>query len=241
MNIKVQQSMKAYSKENKYNFDNYLMLSYYPKRILEMVNNDAKELLECGIGHGYTSELFEQYFKNHVVIDADERLIANYCKQHPKTKIKFINSYFEDFEGTEKYDIIVLGFILEHVDDPVYIIKKMLTQLKENGQMFITVPNAEALNRRVGHFAGMLQDMCILSENDYQLGHKRYYTKQTLIEDCLAAGCYVKKIEGLFLKPITTDQFLKLDLPEDLLNAYCEVGREYPELCLGLLAEVSIK
>lgn len=241
MELEVQQNIEAYSKDNKYGFDNNLMLYYYSKRILEIVNKNTTTLLECGIGHGYSSEVFEGCFKNHIVIDADNRLIMKYSMEHPDSKIKFMNCYFEDFEGPEKFDVIVLGFILEHVDNPINIIKKMSKYLNDNGQMFITVPNAEALNGRVGHLAGMLPDICALSENDYKLGHKRYYTKQTLINDCLAAGCCIKKIEGLFLKPITTDQFLKLELSEDILNAYCEVGRDYPELCLGLLAEVCMK
>lgn len=241
MKDEIQQNIEAYSENNKYNFDNRLLLSSYARRVIELMNKDARTLLECGIGHGYSSVIFEEYFNDYIVIDADKKLIANYCKQHPDTKIKFINTYFEDYEGTEKFDVIVLGFVLEHVMDPVKIIERMLLKLKDNGQLFIAVPNAEALNRRIGHLAGMLPDMCTLSENDYKLGHRRYYTKQSLIEDCLAAGCNIKKIEGVFLKPITTDQFLKLDFSEELLGAYCKVGREYPELCLGILMEACLK
>ena len=241
MNVSIHQNIEVYAKNNKYDFDNYLLLRHYAKRITELTNNPAATLLECGIGHGYSSAIFEAYFANHTVVDADKRLIDNYKNQHPDTKIKFIKTYFENFDSDDKFDVIVLGFILEHVDDPVEIIRRMLMFLKEDGQLFIAVPNAEALNRRIGHLAGLLPDICVLSENDHALGHKRYYTKQTLVADCHEAGCRIKKMEGVFLKPITTDQFLNLKLPENLLNAYCEVGRDYPELCLGMLAEVCLK
>ena len=48
----------------------------------------------------------------------------------------------------------------------------------------------------------------------------------------------INKIEGLFLKAMATSQMLQLELSSNVLNAYCAVGREYPELCLGILIEV---
>jgi len=37
------------------------------------------------------------------------------------------------------------------------------------------------------------------------------------------------------LKPITTAQMLELNLNEKIIRGYLEVGKDYPELCLGML------
>ena len=75
-----------------------------------------------------------------------------------------------------------------------------------HGKIFIAVPNAEVLNRRLGHLAGVLPDLQVLSENDIMLGHKRYYTVTSLIEEIKRAGYEIKRMEGIYLKPFTTNK-----------------------------------
>lgn len=107
--------------------------------------------------------------------------------------------------------------------------------------MFLTVPNSEVLNRRLGNLAGMLPNMLELSEHDHLAGHKRYYTVQTLEEDVQKAGCVVERFEGIYLKPFTTKQMISLDFDQKVIDALCTVGIDYPELCCGILAEVKPK
>lgn len=103
--------------------------------------------------------------------------------------------------------------------------------------MYIAVPNAEALNRRIGHFAGILPDMKQLSQSDLELGHKRYYTINTIKEECLAAGFQINCVEGIYLKPLTTAQMSSFGFSQNILEAFCRAGKEYPELCVGILLE----
>ncbi len=98
--------------------------------------------------------------------------------------------------------------------------------------MFVTVPNAEVLNRRLGNIAGMLPDMQTLSENDMILGHQRYYTVETLKDDILKAGYEIERMEGIYLKPFTTSQILSLALDRKIIDALCVVGIDYPELVM---------
>jgi 2-polyprenyl-3-methyl-5-hydroxy-6-metoxy-1,4-benzoquinol methylase len=132
-----------------------------------------------------------------------------------------------------------MGFILEHVDDPAGILRRYRRFLAPRGKMFVAVPNAEALNRRLGHMAGMLDDMAALSANDAALGHKRYYTVSTLAAQLSEAGYRIDGMEGIYLKPLTTTQMLSLRLDPKIITALCQVGIDYPELCCGILAAIS--
>ena len=136
--------------------------------------------------------------------------------------------------------MIVFGYILEHVDDPIRILKQFREYLAPGGRMFVTVPNAEVLNRRLGHLAGLLPDMQQLSEHDLLLGHKRYYTVDSLRTEIEQAGYTIKRLEGIYLKPLTTSQMISLNLDDSIIHALCLVAIDYPELSCGMLAELAL-
>jgi len=231
--------IKAYQGENIYDFDNHILLKWYPERVRQF-SGDANSLLELGLGHGITATVFGQHFKRHVVIDASPAVIQNFRQTYPGSKAEIVESYFENFETNERFDVIVFGFILEHVDDPVLILKHFRRFLAPGGRMFVTVPNAEVLNRRLGHLAGMLPDMQHLSEHDLLLGHKRYYTVETLRQDIQQAGYEIKRLEGIYLKPLTTSQMLSHNFDERVIQALCLVAIDYPELSCGMMAELAV-
>lgn len=243
--MKLQQDIAAYDTANAYNMDNDIVLRAYPRRIIELLNCEVAgnlSLLELGIGHGYSTETFSEYFEDYTVIDADKELIEKYHSMHLNSTVKFQEAFFEEYEAEKKYDVIVMGFILEHVDNPVAILKKYSGFLNENGRMFISVPNAESLHRRFAYYAGLLKDMTALSETDIRFGHQRYYTKETLTADITMAGMNVKSIEGIWLKPFTTSQISSLKLSEEILReGMCKAAHVYPELSHSMLAEVSKK
>ena len=229
----------AYQGNLQYDFDNQILLNWYPKRIIEYSDN-SKSLLELGLGHGYTTTIFSKHFSKHIVLDGSKAIIENFKKTYKDCNATIIETYFENYQTTEKYDLIVMGFILEHVDDPVQVLSHYKQFLNIGGKIFVAVPNAQVLNRRLGYLAGMLPDMEQLSEHDHILGHKRYYTVNTLSNEINKAGYAIKRIEGIYLKPFTTAQMVLLNFNQNIIDALCEVGIDYPELCCGILAEIAI-
>jgi 2-polyprenyl-3-methyl-5-hydroxy-6-metoxy-1,4-benzoquinol methylase len=230
--------LRAYQGQSIYDFDNQIQLKWYPERVVQF-STGAKSLLELGLGHGITADVFGRHFRRHVVIDASPAVIANFRQRFPHSKAEIVESYFESFGTDERFDVIVFGYILEHVDDPVLILKHFRQFLVSGGRMFVTVPNAEVLNRRLGYLAGMLPNMQELSEHDLLLGHKRYYTVDTLRRDVERSGYEIKRLEGIYLKPLTTSQMISLHLDERIIQALCLAAIDYPELSCGILAELA--
>jgi len=130
--------------------------------------------------------------------------------------------------------------VLEHVDDPGLILRRYSRFLAPGGSIFIAVPNAESLHRRFGHAAGLLPDMTALSQADLNFGHQRYFTLASLRQMVEQQGLVVQKVEGLFLKAITTQQLMDLKLDERILQSMLKVGVDYPELCNSILMQVRI-
>jgi trans-aconitate methyltransferase len=230
----------AYQGNNIYDFDNEILLTWYPQRIV-MNSKGAGSILELGLGHGFSTHIFSNAFAKHIVLEGSPAVILNFRKKFPECSAQIVETYFEEFNSEEKFDVIVMGFILEHVDDPFGIVNRYKTFLAPGGKMFLAVPNAAVLNRRLGHLAGMLGDMDTLSENDLLLGHKRYYTVNSLSSEIDRVGCHIEKLEGIYLKPFTTSQMISLNLDEKVIRALCEVGVDYPELSCGILAQISAR
>jgi trans-aconitate methyltransferase len=231
--------VRAYEGDLHYDFDNEILLNWYPQRILDSTK-DTESLLELGLGHGNTTNIFSKRFIRHVVLEGSTAIIENFHKKFPECHCEIIETYFEDFSSEEKFDVIVMGFILEHVDNPQQILIHFKKFLAPNGKMFVSVPNAEVLNRRLGHLAGLLPDIRSMSENDLMLGHQRYYTVKSLTEEVKKAGYKIERIEGIYLKPFTTSQIVSLNFDKKIIEAMCIIGLDYPELSCGILTELKV-
>lgn len=234
------QHVAAYQGQTPYELDNHILLNWYPARVLELAPGGGR-LLELGLGHGYATSLLAPHYSRHVVVDGSPSIIELFRSRHPDCSADVVECYFEDFDTQERFDTIVMGFVLEHVDDPLRLLTEYKRFLAPGGSIFVCVPNAQALNRRVGHAAGLLPDMFALSPNDILLGHKRYFTLDSLQELVRSSGCTLAQAEGIFLKPITTAQIQTLGLTPEILAAFCRVGIDYPELCCGILAQLCVE
>lgn len=231
--------IEAYGDSFSYAFDNNIMLNWYPKRIMDRTKPEASTL-ELGIGHGFTVNLLSDFYRDYAVIDASPAVIAKFRKEYPLSKAKVIESYFETFSSERKYDVVVLGFVQEHVDDPKAILRHFRQFANPGARFYIAVPNAESLHRRLGHEAGLLPDIMTLGTGDLALGHKRLYSVASLTKELEDCGFCVTRKEGIFLKPFTTEQIKSLKLSQDIINGMCRVGVTYPELSAALLFEAEI-
>ena len=230
----------AYGADFAYSFDNDIMLNWYPSRIIEC-HQPVERTLELGVGHGYTCAKFAKHFDHYEVIDGSKAVIERFHTQFPDAGLTLHEGYFETFTPRQPFDLIVMGFVLEHVEDPAVILKRYRDFLTPGGKVVVGVPNAESLHRRFGHAAGLLEDMDALGPGDHALGHLRSFnvaSLDALLEDC---GYRVTSREGIFLKPLMTDQLKSLNLNDDILAGMCAVGRDYPELSAGLLFEAEAK
>lgn len=218
--------------------ENDLMLHWYPKRIVERFGH-CESLLELGLGHGFTASIFNAACDKQVIVEGSQVVIDLFRNNHPDFLATLIPDYFETFDTGERFDVIIMGFILEHVDDPGVLLERYKKFLKPAGKIFIAVPNAKSLNRRFGLELGIIDDIYSLNANDLALGHKRQFCRDTLRKLLIDYGYRVVHEEGIYLKPLPLAVLKTLPDFEANLQAMLKVGIDFPDLCVGLLMEVT--
>ncbi len=236
---------EAYDEEFEFYDENVVMLSWYSKRIIKTIqNNNCKSCLSLGIGHKIVSKTIiaelAPALDNYLIIEGSLEFIKE-LKNNVKfpSHVSIIHSLFEEFDTGEKFDVIEMGFVLEHVDDPFLILKRYATFLKQKGFIFIAVPNAKSFHRLIGYKAGMLDNLYRLSKYDLELGHKRYFDMESLVKLVKSSGLKIVNKEGIFFKPFSTSQLKSLDLSPEAINSLCSMGVEYPEISNAIYIEAT--
>ncbi|MGO6967784.1 class I SAM-dependent methyltransferase [Rhizobium leguminosarum] len=216
--------------------ENDLILNWYPARIIKRFDH-CNSLLELGIGHGYTPSIFNAACDRHVIIEGSQVVIDLFDEKNPDFSGEVVFSYFEDFDTEERFDVIVMGFVLEHVEDPGLVLARFRKFLKPGGRLFAAVPNAKSMNRRLGVELGKIDDIYSLNANDLALGHRRQYCRDTFQQELERHGYSVTYQEGIYLKPLPLGVLKTLPDFQENLEAMLRVGIDFPDLCVALLME----
>jgi SAM-dependent methyltransferase len=240
--------LQAYTDEFPYSEENHLMLRAYGEHIAQYIrNHEVRAALSLGIGYAEVTQrilstLTSGLLKQYVVVDGAPQIIEGFRRSLgpvPLPGLELVEGFFETFVSSERFEVIEAGFILEHVDDPAFVLRRLHQFLLPGGRVFIAVPNARSLHRVLGHKAGLLEDMYVLSSSDLALGHKHYFDLDSISELVRAAGFKVAKTKGLLLKPFTTGQLNTLNLSPNVWRALLEVSAEYPAISNAIYLEAT--
>ena len=193
----------------------------------------GKSALELGCADGEMTKLISKDFKNITVVDGSIKFINSVKTMLNDNDIEFQYSTFENFSTNKTFDTIFMCHILEHLQDPVYILKKAKKWLKKSGKILIAVPNAKSLHRNVGVKMGLIETEYSLNPQDKKLGHLRVYDIDTLNNDIASAGLKTAHWGGCMLKPLSNRQ-MEEQWSNELIDAYFEIGKKYPEICSEL-------
>jgi ubiquinone/menaquinone biosynthesis C-methylase UbiE len=193
---------------------------------------DGYKALELGVGDGEMSIHIVKHFTNCVFVDGSKTALEKLKIRIGNTnfqKFTFIHSYVENLKLEEKFDAIFLTHLLEHLSTPISVLKTVSQFLRENGKIFIAVPNANSLHRHIGVAMGMLESINSLNEQDILLGHKRVYTPQLFKKHIRTAGLEIIHFGGLMIKPLSNRQMENWD--HKIIDALFNISDILPEYC----------
>ena len=167
--------------------------------ILRLV--EGKTMFDVGCGSGRLSKMLLERGFSVVAIDTDAKAVEI-------AKKKGVTAYVSDicgWNGEEKFDCIILGDVLEHIEDDEAALRQVHGMLTPNGCIVVNVPAYQAL----------------FSMHDVALGHKRRYSNRELKSKLRDSGFKIEKFShwNLLALPITV--YIKLskkDYPHEQVS-----------------------
>jgi len=204
-------------------------------------------LLELGSFKGDLTQKFLPYFDDITCVEASDVALAS-AKKRLGDRVQFVHSLFEVAVLPQRYDNIVLTHVLEHLDNPVGVLKRINEEwLTENGRLFLVCPNANAPSRQIAVKMGLISHNSAVTEAEAEHGHRCTYALDTLERDAVAAGLKVIHRSGIFFKALANfqwDRLLDTDIiSKEYLDGCYQLGQQYPDLCssIFLLCEQGAK
>ncbi len=177
------------------------------RKILEIAKDiKNKRILDIGCARGYLGAQLKRN-ENYVAgIEISISAVHEAEKVLNKVYIADIEKKWPEEIKQEKYDIVVLSEFLEHVFDPVEVLRNAREVLLPDGAVIITTPNFMTWTNRIkfmfGNFKYQEQGM-------FDFGHIRWFTYSYLKEVLSVSGFEITK-ENHIIFPGKLTKILKL-------------------------------
>lgn len=184
-------------------------------------------VLELGPAEGVMTDLLvEDGFDLTVVEGA-----LSFCKRirARHSTVSVVHSIIEEFTSEPVFNTVILGHVLEHVEDPSEVLNLVKTWLAPEGRIFAAVPNARSLHRQAAVIMGLLGREDELNEADLGHGHRRVFNPESFRACFSMAGLHVEHFGGYWLKPLSNGQ-IESYWTEPMVQAFVRLGERYPDI-----------
>jgi 2-polyprenyl-3-methyl-5-hydroxy-6-metoxy-1,4-benzoquinol methylase len=172
----------------------------------------GQSILEMGPAEGVMTEYLSRLGKPLTLVEGAASFCRDLKQRFPQASV--VHSLFEDFETDEQFDNILLGHVLEHVEDPVAVLKSVAGFLAKGGRMISAVPNARSIHRQAAVDMGLLDYEEEMNEMDRRHGHRRVFNPETFRQAFKAAGLRIDVFGGYWL----------------MLHTFMRLGERYPDI-----------
>lgn len=219
-----------------YNFDLDVMHPFMMRSFVPFVR--PGNCLELGSFKGDFTQHLQMHFDDITCVEASDEAIGR-AKHSLVGTIEYHNALFETVKLPRKYDNIVLTHVLEHLDDPVAVMRRINDEwLADGGRFFLVCPKANAPSRQIVVKMGLITHNAAITPAEVAHGLRITYSLDTLERDVAAAGLRVVHRSGIFFKALANFQWDRLLLTDIISQEYLEgcyaLGQQYPDLCSSI-------
>jgi 2-polyprenyl-3-methyl-5-hydroxy-6-metoxy-1,4-benzoquinol methylase len=187
----------------------------------------GNSILELGPAEGIMTDRLVTLGKRLTTVEGAERFCKDLRRRHPQ--ITVVNALFEEFATDDSFDNIVMGHVLESVEDPVALLAQAKPRLAPGGRILAAAPNARSLHRQAGVIMGLLPVEDAMNEMDPHQGHRRVFNPESFRACFTQAGYRIDIFGGYWLKPVSSAQIENSWTPE-MLRAFFQLGERYPDI-----------
>ena len=147
-------------------------------------------VLDFGCGMGDFVRLTQEISKKSIGLELNNE-VREYNNNNGITCIKSLAELNDD-----KFDLITLNHVFEHLNDPINILVELQKYLKDDGVIIIEVPHARDF---------LLETFNLKSFKNFIFwsDHLILHTKESLEKFAMKSGLYAKSIKGFQRYPIS--------------------------------------
>jgi 2-polyprenyl-3-methyl-5-hydroxy-6-metoxy-1,4-benzoquinol methylase len=191
------------SQKHKYEYAVDTTADTAPARVVRMIGKN-KKVLEVGSGPGsITKQLKSIGGCTITALEIDPKaieLVKQFCEAVHSADLNA--SDWDEVVAGQKFEVVLAADVLEHVYDPLSVLKKMTSLMSENGRVVLSLPH-------VGHSA--IAACLLLEDFDYRdwglldKTHIRFFGLKNIQDLVLKAGLTITRSEFVVRHPDETE------------------------------------
>lgn len=135
----------------------------------------GKDVLDVGCGFATTSQYIERLGNRVSGVESSPEAVSV-----ARSRIgEVIEGDLQKFSTDRKFDAIILADVLEHLAWPIGVLRRYTQMLKDDGRVFISLPNIGLWSTRLGLLFGRFQyaDTGVLDRT-----HLRFFTRRSALD-----------------------------------------------------------
>jgi SAM-dependent methyltransferase len=115
------------------------------RKALGLLDTESPSVLDVGGGTGEVSSIFVRHGASGTVVDPD----ATSIEVAQKRGLEGFVGRIEDFETDRRFDLVLMLNLIEHVDDPIGVLRRAGELVSPGGLVWLQTPNFRALDGRI--------------------------------------------------------------------------------------------
>ena len=176
------------------------------RRVMQLVGDiKGKQVLDIGCARGYLGARIKAIGNYVAGMELSERAAEQARQVLDKVVVFDLEKGWPEELANEKFDLIIMAEVLEHVFDPVVVLKNVHRALNDGGHIIITTPNFMVWTHRIKFLFGKF---AYTDQGALDFGHIRFFTYPYLRKILEKSG-FVLEIEKHIIFPGKLTRILK--------------------------------
>lgn len=206
-------------------FDDIPLTNKKFERATQLIKN--KDVLDCGCVGNEINSMKELEKTSHAIFMKHAKYIMGVDTwedeviKRKKMGFNIVYGNVENIELDKKFDVVIAGDLIEHLNNPGLFLSVANRHLKDEGLIYLCTPNAFSLNNSIKSILGI--------KIKVHQEHKCIFDVNTL---CQLVTCYGFSIDEIYWQDYLSKKLVKylVKINKNLANSIIVVARKKEEI-----------